>query len=112
MSARFYEELDRLSDEEKQGGTPCTREVAQIVARKFGDAVARFALDMIHAIEWCCMDILQLPHEWRHLFMTPNEIPAGEQLSEIAFKQMRVQTVRYVTDRNKVYPLSASVVIH
>jgi|WetSurMetagenome_2_1015567.scaffolds.fasta_scaffold01048_12 hypothetical protein len=101
VSERFYAELDRLSQEERDGGG--TREVAQVVARKFGDAVTRYALDMVHAIEWCCMDILKLPYELRHLFMTPPEIPRGEDLTDIAFRQMRIQTIRYVTDRNKIY---------
>lgn len=101
VSERFYAALDALTQEEKDGG--CTREVAQVVASKFGNAVARYALDMVHAIEWCCMDILKLPYELRHLFMTPNEIPRGEDLTEIAFRQMRIQTIRYVTDCNKTY---------
>lgn len=90
-----------MSEEESKAG-PLTRELAQQTAQKFGDAVARFALDMIHAVEWCCMDILQLPYEWRHLFMTPNEFPPGETLVKVAFDQMRIQTVRYIGERNKV----------
>jgi len=101
VAERFFAELDRLAEEEKASGT--SRQVAEAVARKFGDAVARFALDMVHAIEWCCMDILQLPYEWRHLFMTPNELPAGGKMSKIGFDQMRIQTIRYLVDRNKTY---------
>jgi len=108
VAERFYKELDLLAEEEKAGGA--TREVAQQVAVKFGDAVSRFALDMVHAVEWCCMDILQLPYEWRYLFMTPNDLPPGTIMNKVAFDQMRTQTIRYVTDRNKVPPHVVSLV--
>jgi len=101
VAERFYTVLDKLAEQERASGS--SREAAQETARKFGDAVSRFALDMVHAVEWCCMDILQLPHEWRHLFMTPEEFPSGETMNKVAFDQMRVQTLRYLTDRNKVY---------
>jgi hypothetical protein len=102
VSERFFAELDRLAEEE-QAVSPVSREVAESVARKFGQAASHFALDMVHAIEWCCMDILKLPYEWRHLFMTPNEFPSGETLYKVAFDQMRVQTVRYIIDRNRIF---------
>jgi hypothetical protein len=101
IAERFYAELDRLAEEEKVGAS--TREVAQRVAAKFGDAVSRFALDMVHAVEWCCMDILQLPYEWRYLFMTPNDLPPGTVMNKVAFDQLRTQTIRYLVDRNKIY---------
>jgi hypothetical protein len=101
IAERFYTALDKLAEEERAAGS--SRDVAQETARKFGDAVSRFALDMVHAVEWCCMDILRLPYEMRKLFMTPNEFPSGETMIKVAFDQMRVQTLRYLGDRNKVY---------
>jgi len=107
VAERFWAELDRIAEQEKQAmaNSPVKehRSIAEHAAAAFGRAASRFALDMVHAIEWCIMDILRLPYEWRKLFMTPNEYPAGEALYKVAFERMRTQTIRYLGERNKIY---------
>ncbi len=98
---RFCKDISRLCAAEKQAGS--TREAATQAAGEFGDAATRYALGMVHAVEWCCLDILRIPFEWRHLFMTPNEMPEGKQLKPDAFGQLRRNTFNYLDNRNASY---------
>jgi hypothetical protein len=94
-SVRHYQEIDRICKLDLGNGAE--------IARLFGVSATRYALDLIHAVEWCCLDILKIPYEWRHLFMTPNDTPPGEALAPTAFQTMRSHTINYVSNRNITY---------
>jgi hypothetical protein len=100
LNALDKKEVDRLCAWEKEAPS---RARSEETARLFGQSAWQYALDLIHAAEWCCLDIMGIPYEWRHLFMTPNDRPLGEQLSPASFATMWKHLCLYVGNRNQMY---------
>jgi len=102
ISTRYYQEIARLYALEHQQQQP-SRAVSEQTAHGYGAAATQYAIDMVHAIEFCCLSILRIPYEWRYLFMTPNDTPLGSDLPPASFDHMYKHLCNYVTNRNLLY---------
>lgn len=107
-SFKFYTELDRIIaagtlPAEERTQEQCTDAYYVGLLEQFGCACERFALDLIHCVEWNIADMFKIPISARSDFMTPCVFPdAISAMTPTTFSILRQNLCNYVRNRHAV----------
>jgi hypothetical protein len=73
----------------------------------FGLESDRYAMALIHIVEWNILDILHIPYAMRAGLMTPNligeRVDPRERMSTVSFQILRANLCNYTRNRNEVF---------
>jgi hypothetical protein len=108
VAGNFYREVDRII---AAGKIPVNQRHEQDgriyfdgLLRQFGAAADQFALDYVHVIEWCVLDMLRVPYAIRGAVMTPFMLPRAEgSMLPIDFGVLRVNLANNLRNRNEIF---------
>lgn len=85
---------------------------ANLTAR-FGLESDRFAMGLIHAVEWNILDILHIPYAMRCGLMTPDltgeRVDPRTYMNKVSFEILRANLCNYTRNRNEVFCMKYEV---